>query len=319
MISKDSKKTVYLYVMYKIPLFLLKCIMRLLGALPLGFHYACGRVLSWLAGDVLRYRRDVVTTNLARSFPDLKYNELKAIRKDFYRHFGDIFAEAVWFGGCRGPKRLRRQHIVELKNPELLNHLYDVSPSVMIFNSHCGNWELFGGTSYYNYVDGLELSINEANVRVVYKKMSSRVWDEFFKANRIAPLKDRDSFEGLIETREIMRYALSHKGEKLFYNLNTDQGPYKGSTGIDVGEFLHQHTYSMAGGATLARKLHMSVVYMNMSVRERGHYDLTFTTICEDASTMSAEDIMKSYYSLLQKDIEAQPANYLWTHKRWKI
>ena len=27
---------------------------------------------------------------------------------------------------------------------------------------------------------------------------------------------------------------------------------------------------------------------------------------------------MERYYALLQKDIEAQPSNYLWSHKRWK-
>ena len=305
--------------MYKIPLFLLKCVMRALGALPLGFHYACGRFIGFLAGNVFHYRRDVVMTNLARSFPDRKYKELKQICRDFYRHFGDIFAEAVWYGGCRSPRRLRKQRIVEMTNPELLNHLFESSPSVMIFNSHCGNWELFGGIGSYCFVDGVELAFGEPQMRVVYKKMSSRVWDEFFKSNRIAPLEDRAGYDGLIESHDIMRYALSHKGEKMLYNLNTDQSPYKGSSSVDVGEFMHQPTRSMAGGATLARKLHMSVVYMNMSVRERGHYDMTFTTICEDASEMSVEDIMKSYYSLLQKDIEAQPSNYLWTHKRWKL
>jgi lauroyl/myristoyl acyltransferase len=49
---------------------LVEGLMRLLARLPLGFHYACARFLSWLVGDVFRYRRDVVTANLARSFPD---------------------------------------------------------------------------------------------------------------------------------------------------------------------------------------------------------------------------------------------------------
>jgi KDO2-lipid IV(A) lauroyltransferase len=74
----------------------------------------------------------------------------------------------------------------------------------------------------------------------------------------------------------------------------------------------------MAGGAVIAHKKGMSVAYMNVSVVKRGRYRLTFTPICEDASTMEPLQIMKQYYALLQKDIEAQPWNYLWTHKRWK-
>ena len=28
--------------------------------------------------------------------------------------------------------------------------------------------------------------------------------------------------------------------------------------------------------------------------------------------------IMEKYYTLLEEDINAQPWNYLWSHKRWK-
>ena len=68
----------------------------------------------------------------------------------------------------------------------------------------------------------------------------------------------------------------------------------------------------------IACKKGMSVAYMNVSCVKRGRYRLTFTPICEDASKEDPVQIMKTYYSLLQRDIEAQPWNYLWTHKRWK-
>ena len=43
-----------------------------------------------------------------------------------------------------------------------------------------------------------------------------------------------------------------------------------------------------------------------------------FTTSPRDASQMTPGEGMDRDYSLLQKDIEAQPWNYLWSHKRWK-
>jgi KDO2-lipid IV(A) lauroyltransferase len=49
----------------------------------------------------------------------------------------------------------------------------------------------------------------------------------------------------------------------------------------------------------------------------RGHYVIRYRTICEDARTMSVEDIMKRYYELLEEDIRKQPENYLWSHRRW--
>ena len=53
--------------------------MRILGKLPLGFHYGFGRFAGWVMKDVMHYRKDVIYTNLARSFPELKYKEPKKI------------------------------------------------------------------------------------------------------------------------------------------------------------------------------------------------------------------------------------------------
>lgn len=290
-------------------------LMVVLGKLPLGFHYAWAGLISRLAGSVIHYRRDVVMTNISRSFPDKKYKDLKVISRDFYRHFGEIIAEAIWFAGAT-PERLRRSHVVEMENPEELNRLYSSSPSVLLLASHAGNWELFGG--YYSYSYSQPMACGENDVCIVYKKLSSPVWDDVMKANRVAPVVDKEHFDGVVESQEVIRYMVRHRSDRKIYCFITDQHPYRGSAGIDVGEFMHQPTTSMDGGAKLACKFGMSVAYLTMERAGRGHYRLKFVTICEDASATSPEAIMRKYYELLQKDIEAQPSNYLWTHKRWK-
>lgn len=295
---------------------ILRFVLRALGALPLPFHYACGKFLSWLAGSVLRYRRDVVMINLARSFPGKKYGELKQICKQFYTRFGEILAEAVWFGGCSNPERLKKAGIVRMTNPEELNRLYENSGSVFVLASHSGNWELFGG--FASYSPEVPLSVDEMDVCVVFKRLSSEVWDRVMQENRKTPIVDKEHYEGEIESMSIMRYMINHRDQKKVYAFITDQHPYKGASRIEVGEFMHQPTKSLDGAAKLAAKFGMSVAYLTMVPESRGHYKMTFTTICENASEMSPEDIMKKYYELLQKDIEATPCNYLWTHKRWK-
>lgn len=296
---------------------ILSGILWLVGQLPLCVHYLFSDILAVIVGGVFRYRRKVLILNLSHAFPEKTGRERRALARKFYRHFTDILVEAIWFGGCTNPRRLRRSHIVEIENPQILNDLYEASPSVVILNSHCGNWELFGGIASYDY-SGTDFKVREDNMCVVYKKLNSKLWDEVMNRNRIAPLLDRKNYEGLIESHDILRYAISHKGEKKFYNFNTDQYPYKGAAGIDVGTFMNQPTLAMAGGITLARKLSMSVVYLNIGQKSRGHYTMRYTTICENASEMSVEEILQRYYMLLQDDIKKQPWNYLWTHKRWK-
>ena len=306
--------------MHKIGYILLKALLWIPAHMPLWFHHAMARVICWIMRDVMHYRRDVVMTNLSRSFPEKKYNELKDIADRFYSHLADIIVEAIWYGGCTNPKRFVRNCPEEMVNPEVIQDLLDVSPAVMILNSHCGNWEFFGSVDLFDRPEGSPNPFNIDNVVVVYKRPSSKVWDRFLKENRLTTVSDKEHFDGYVETSEFLRYALVNlsAGKKKLYNMNTDQAPYRNADRMPVGEFLHQPTDTMAGGAIIAHKKGMSVAYMNVSCVKRGRYRLTFTPICQDASKEDPAGIMKTYYSLLQKDIEAQPWNYLWTHKRWK-
>lgn len=251
--------------------------------------------------------------NLSRSFPDKKYDELERIRKQFYRHFGNILTEAVWFGGCRNPKRLIKAGIVRITNPEYINACYEQGRSVVVLKSHTGNWELYGGYQFYG-----ELLFDSSSIVEVYKRLSSPAFNRFFNYNRKAPVKDRKTKDNVVESSDIMRYVIRHKDEFRLYNFITDQSPYTPNK-VKVNDFLHQTTYSMVGAVSLARKLKLPVLYMNMSEESIGHYNMTYTTICDDASAMEPADVLNRYYELLQESIEAQPWNYLWTHKRWKL
>jgi len=295
---------------------LLKAVLRLLGSMPLKVHYRFASFLAFMASSVIKYRPEVVAVNLARSFPKMGYGELKVQIKEFYKHFADLVVETVWFGACSA-ERLRKANIAEIVNIEEMNRLYETTPSIVTMYSHCGNWELYGGVGSYNLTDKPSC-FREDNFVVVYRRLSSKVWDLLMQENRKAPLIDSAGFEGLVESDSIVRYIMRHKGEKKIYNFNTDQSPYIDSPANIFVDFLHRDTKTMTAAAALAHKFGFSVVYQNMRPERRGHYLIEYTTICEDASSMSVEDIMQRYYELLQKDIEAMPANYLWTHRRWK-
>lgn len=288
----------------------------MISKLPLKVHYFVGDILSWIASKLLRYRYDTVMINLSRSFPDKKYKEISAIAKEFYRHFGEIVAEAMWYGGS-SYKRLYKSGIVTVTNPEELNELYLSTPSMTVLSTHCGNWELLGGFLGYRTPSGEKVAIREEEISVVYKKLSNPVSDEVFKRNRVAPLEIVGT-KCEVESSNILRYALAHKGERRVYIYPADQAPYWYAGKHPVGEFMHQQTNAMLGSMGVACKMSHSVMYLKMKRVERGRYEMTLIPICRDASKMTPEDILRKYYDLLEEEINESPYNWLWTHKRWK-
>lgn len=302
--------------MAEIGYYCLKGLLSAVAALPLKLHYFNARLLSLIARKF--YRTNVVRDNLEKCFPQKSAQEREVILKKFYDHFADLVVEAIWFGGCRGSrgvKRLKKAGIVSIANPELLNEVYGRSEGVMVLYSHMGNWELLGGVDSYS--PDCEFCENEKTSVVVYKKLTSKVWDRIMNENRVAPLAGRDTFDGLVETQSLIRFVLSHRDQKKLYNINTDQRPYAAAKGSLPVVFMHRECRSMAAAANLAAKFAFPVIYQRMMIEERGKYRIEHELICEDASKMPVEEIMQKFYDLLTRDIESQPENYLWTHRRW--
>ena len=295
---------------------LVRAWMRWHGRLPLGYHRACGRVLGWLIGSVMGYRKQVVTRNLTRCFPEKPAPEIARIRKQFYRHLATVLTETVWFGACRGPKgrkRLHDSHIVEIDNPEVLNDLYAGARQIMILQSHTGNWELIGGIREYSY--GPELTITPEAFAVTYLWLHNPLWQTLMEENRTAPVADQ-GFQGYVEAGTVMRYVLERRDRKFGYSFITDQYPYNDYHKPVV--FMGYPTLMMTGAASLACKLDMAVVYLRFECRPEGGYRMHFVPLAEHAGGQDPEQLMKKYFTLLEEDLAKQPWNYLWTHKRWK-
>ena len=84
---------------------LIQALMTAVSALPLRVHQANARLVGWIAHRVVRYRLKVVEDNIAKAFPEADEASHKRIVKDFYRHFGRLICETIWFSHVT-PKRM---------------------------------------------------------------------------------------------------------------------------------------------------------------------------------------------------------------------
>lgn len=286
--------------------FIATCI-KLLGKLPLGFHYAMGKVVYGLL-RLIKYRYDVILTNISRSFPELNYDDIPRIVKGFYKHFSDILAETIFFGGC-DVERLEKSGIICFTGKDIVSASLKEGRSVMVLSSHLGNWELIGGIID---IDPDPL-ITKENVKVIYKKLHNEAMNDAMYLNRQAPFNW--TYEGELETNEVVRYILTHKGETNVYVMITDQFPYQKGDPI---RFMNQNAWTMTAAAQLARRLGMDIVNLNCLKLSKGKYEFRFTPCAKHDEDIEPIEVMRRYYDNLEKDIIAYPETYLWSHKRWR-
>ena len=293
--------------------------MAVLSALPLRLHWANAHLVGWIAMHLVRYRRKVVCENIDRSFPDAPEHLRKRYVRDFYRHFGRLVCETIWFSHTTA-RRMERSQIVSAVNPEESARLQSVAPGTIILAGHYANWELLFGFEHFALPEGSadSYAFKRSNVAMVYKKLNSPLWDEIFRECRLRLLGT--DFENYIESAGILRHVVEHHGDGYFYMFDTDQRPYANAKAVMDVEFMGQPAQTMYAGAGVAHKYGLAVSYLSMTRKPSGKgYLCELKTICDDASKMEVQQIMDEFYRLLEADIRKDPGEYLWSHKRWQL
>jgi len=239
--------------------------------------------------------------------------EIKPLANGFYSHFADVFTEVVKSISIPGSK-LRNRFKVE--NPDLLIQYYKNSRNIIGLTGHIANWEWLS----------IIPSLYPFSCYTLYKPLRSKVAESLMTRIR------RRFGMKLLPMSNAARFILSNKNSKALYIFIGDQSPAKIESAHSF-EFLHQPTTFFTGGAKLARATNAAVVYISIRKVERGYYSVKFVPIetssfqpplsekqsaIKDISHDIEIEILKSYTSLLEADIVANPVNWLWSHKRWK-
>lgn len=298
-------------MMNSILYWILYILLYLFSLLPLKVHYFFSDIAAFFLSKVLRYRSDVVDINLARSFPDLKYWEIKKIKKDFYRYMTDVMIETIWSFTSRGDKVAS---MLNVKNPQVLDKVVAEYGKAIVVMGHKGNWEMIGALSGKK-ADRYPGHYSEAGFVIAYKGLSSKVMDRLMHRIRSEGYRKFDMPGEIVESSDLFRYMVRNRDRKNIYFMIADQSsPYPKF----IADFMHQKTSVFNGPEFIARKMDIPVVYMNSRRTGRGHYDIEYRLLCEKPSESGQGEITSGFMKMLQEDINESRYDWLWSHKRWK-
>lgn len=272
-----------------------------LSILPMRLLYSISDLLCYVLYHWVRYRRDVVASNLQQSFPEKTDVERKAIEKGFYRHFCDIAFEAVKLLTMSESEARRR---IIVKNPEMIKYYYEQKRSLILYMGHLGNWEWFAFLP----------KLMPHQLTSFYQPLRNKYVDKLMKITRC---------------RFGVFMIASHRGYKSILTLNRqniltatmvlgDQSP-RPSSPKHWTHFLHRDTAFLTGADRIAMKSNSVVLFPAFSKPKRGVYEVEFVLIEDSPSKASEGAIIDTYADILEKTIRKDPGMWLWSHKRWKL
>lgn len=277
-----------------------------MARMPLGVLYALSDVAYMILYHLVRYRRKVVAANLKSSFPEKTKGELNRIARRFYRNFTDNVVETIKLLHISDDEMKRR---MTFEGTEITDRYLGEGRPVVAYFSHCGNWEWAPSLTLWSRFQ------KDAGVRFcqIYRPLSNKWMDGFMLHLRSRfgsmSLPKRTAF------LELLRFK--KQGVTTMTGFMSDQKPSHGDT-MHVVRFLNHPTAIITGTETVARRLDAAVVYWDMRKVKRGHYHIRTVLITDTPNELPEFAITDRYAQLLQQNINADPAIWLWTHKRWK-
>lgn len=272
-----------------------------LSLLPLWVHYLLSDLLYCIVYKIIGYRKKVVRSNLASSFPEKTAEDLLQIERGFYHFLGDYLAESVKLMSM-SRKNLKKR--IVFKGAEVVDEIVESGQSCAVYLGHYCNWE---------WITSLPLWVTpKAQCGQIYHPLENLVADMIF-------LKLRQRMGAVcIPMQDTLRKVLEyHKANQpVVIGYISDQKPYWTNIHHWV-DFLHHDTPVLTGTERIARKMNHAVFYMDVRRIRRGYYEAEFKLITREPQKMKEFELTDIYYQHLEQSILRAPEFWLWSHNRW--
>ena len=275
-------------------------LLRLISLLPLSVFYFIADGLTLLNKTIIGYRKEVIAKNIRNSFPNASTEYIANIKNKFTHYFSDFIVESIKAFALSEEELEKR---VTFSNLDVIRKHTEANQPVIAIFGHYGNWELCAlGTC----------QIKDINIFALFREQKNEIVNRFIKANRqrygLNLVSDKHSQKKLHE-------VLTAKAPNmLVFVADQAVNPNRGFW----FNFLNQKATFVRGPEYYAKKYNCPVVFGAITYVKQGHYNVSFQPITSEPKQTQEGEIMHSFAQLLEKQINAEPAYWLWSHRRFR-
>ncbi len=272
----------------------------LLSRVPLILLYRLAAFLAWLAFRVFPYRDDVVRANLARAFPGWTERHMREVRRNYYRGFAEMLVEVIKSATLPADEIRRRVRMVNLEAPRAY---LERGQSVLLAAAHQCNWE------WMLLALSLELGYP---LDAAYKPLVDP-WAE----REMKKVRGRFGCR-LVPARHLLADIIQHGKITRAVAMVADQEPTT-SEHKHWTRFLNRDTAFFIGPEEISRVARFPVFFIGMRRVSRGQYEMQFAPLSTPDEALAPGELTERYVRQVERQILAAPADWPWSHKRWKL
>ncbi len=250
---------------------------------------------------LLRYRRSIITDNLAISFPEKSKEEIKHLVWSNYMFLAEVAIDTISLAGANDAYK---DLAVNWVNADEMHHALDGKDWIAM-SAHYGCWE-------YLPLWGRQ---QEGHIFMsVYHPMKSVVFELFYQ--RIRAMSDNIV---QVPMKQTVRYYLLNRGGKKNHviGLLSDQSPILRADSHWF-TFFNRPTVFNDGAEALALKFKLPVYFAHSQRVAPGRYIVRCDEIYDGNEQVAPHEITQRYIMRLEEMIRESPELWTWSHHRWR-
>jgi len=275
---------------------------RMVAAMPWNLLYAIASALAFLTRYVVRFKISIARDNLQRCFPQRSKSEINALLSAYYRQLAQVAVEFLKMAALSAGEL--STHLTPIGFERVTAEI-DAGRSVMLLAAHQCNWEWT--------LQGTTMQLKNVPLDAAYKPLHGAASDRELRKLRVR------FGAHLIAAKRLVREVVQRRRQVQVHAVAmiADQMPTS-SQGRHWLTFLGRDTAFYPGPGEIARMTGDAAFVVGMTRLRRGHYELTVQTICDAGEKLEPRDFTARYAALVEAQIRAHPADWMWLHRRWK-
>ncbi len=259
-----------------------------------------GARLGWFSGHVVRYRRATALAALRRSLPELSEAEVLATLDGMYRNLATNLVEIL---RAEGGVEDQPADFFSYDGEERIAAALARGHGALILLAHYGSWELL---AMFAAQRGYKLHI----VAKKFKNVAvNRLWNR---------LRERYGIK-VIYAHNAARPVLRALRENALIGFMLDQHRPR-ALGKFV-TFFGRPANTSTGLAILSSQAQAPVIPAFIIRRADGGHQIRVLPLIEPPPDREPATVLRytqRYTTIIENEIRAQPAEWLWIHRRWK-
>ena len=255
-----------------------------------------GKIFSFF-GPLFRSKK-ICEKNLSFAFPDISKSEKDKIIRQMWTNYGKIFAEYSFIKNFRLLKLYGGY--IEVENQKYLEKIKNDQEPVIFISGHFNNFELMA----------MHIERSGVDLAAIYRPLNNFFLNPIMEKIRKKYICKKQIKKGLSGTRQILNYFKNGSSIALMIDQRVSEG-----IAVDL---FKMKALTTTIPAQFSKKFNAKIVPIHIERIKDNKFKLKIYKPILFDKNRSIPSITYELNKIIEKMILSNPAQWIWTHNRWK-